>query len=81
MQESQDKVSHLTQIDLKLFEKAFFEFANTSSQDISFRNFRDIVSFYKKFNRSIVSSCLDKIIKRMTSQNEDEIFISKNLLL
>jgi hypothetical protein len=72
----QEKVSHLNQGDLKLFEKAFVEIANPSTQDVSFRNFRDIITIYKKFNRNIVITCLDKILKRMTTQNEDDIFIS-----
>jgi hypothetical protein len=76
MQEVQEKVPHLTPNDLKLFEKAFYEVANSATNDISFRNFRDIVNLYKKFSRSIVSTCLEKIMKRMTSQNEDDIFIS-----
>jgi hypothetical protein len=70
------KVSHISKADFKYFERSFYEVVNTANNDITFSNLREIANNYKKFNRGIITKCLENILKRMTSQNEDDVYIS-----
>jgi hypothetical protein len=73
-----EKKFYFDQSDVLYFKRAFLDMISRSSQDITFKSLREIANLCNKFNKVIISSCLDKIIKRMTSQNEDDIFISIN---
>jgi hypothetical protein len=73
------KTSYLNPTEISFFERAFDESMNRNTEEITFRNFREIVNNYKKFNRNLISTQLEKMIKRATSQNEDEVYLSRNI--
>jgi len=71
----QGSLTHLSHADFKYFENAFKDYSNAQSKDITFRNLREIIISFKKFGKNIVQTCLEKIIKRLASQNEDEVYV------
>jgi hypothetical protein len=71
------KTSYLNPNEISFFERSFDESMNRNTEEITFRNFREIVNNHKKFNRNLLSVQLEKMIKRAASQNEDEVYLSK----
>jgi hypothetical protein len=71
------KTSYLHPNEISFFERSFDESMNRNTEEITFRNFREIVNNHKKFSKNLLSVQLEKMIKRAVSQNEDEVYLSK----
>ena len=73
----QNKLTHLQQADYNHFESIYIDLAGSLQDDLTYKNFKEIVFSYRKFNRSIVNMCLEKLVKKTSNSNEETVLISK----